>query len=152
MDLLALALTCAPDVHPSTVQAIVHVESSGNPHAIGVVGGRLERQPTNLREAMATVQALEAGGFNYSVGLGQINKKNFGRLGLSPEQAFNPCTNLQAMQSILGECFSRAVARAEEQTALRKAFSCYYSGNFQTGFDHGYVDKVVRTARQERRP
>jgi type IV secretion system protein VirB1 len=33
-----------------------------------------------------------------------------------------------------------------DQTALRQALSCYYSGNFATGFRHGYVRKVVAAA------
>ena len=85
----------------------------------------------------------KAGGWNYSVGLDQINKANFARYGLTFETAFEPCANLRAMQAILGDCFGRASARAEPQVALRQAFSCYYSGNFQTGFQHGYVQKVV---------
>ena len=28
-------------------------------------------------------------------------------------------------------------------SALRDAFSCYYSGNFVTGHQHGYVGKVL---------
>ena len=47
------------------------------------------------------------------------------------------------MQGILGECFSRASRRAPKQAALRDAFSCYYSGNFLTGHQHGYVGKVL---------
>lgn len=123
--------------------ALISVESSFNPYAIGVVNGSLARQPRNQAEAVATVEALEAGGWNYSVGLAQINKLNFARYGLTRETAFEPCNNLRAMQGILGKCFARASKRAETQDALRKAFSCYYSGNFQTGFDHGYVGKVL---------
>ena len=33
------------------------------------------------------------------------------------------------------------------QVALRQALSCYYSGNFATGFRHGYVRKVIVAAR-----
>ena len=40
----------------------------------------------------------------------------------------------------------------EEVEAFRKAFSCYYSGNFSTGFRHGYVQKVVAAARSMPRP
>ena len=143
IDLAALVLTCAPLVAQDTARALIQVESGGNPFAIGVVGGALVRQPANLPEAMATVAALEAAGWNYSVGLGQINKRNFERYGLSPATAFDPCANLTAMQGILGECFSRANRRASKQVALRDAFSCYYSGNFLTGHQHGYVSKVL---------
>ena len=143
IDLAVLVLSCAPLVAQDTARALIQVESGGNPFAIGVVGGALVRQPANLPEAVATVVALEAAGWNYSVGLGQINKRNFQRFGLNPQTAFEPCANLNAMQGILGECFSRASRRASTQTALRDAFSCYYSGNFQTGHQHGYVSKVL---------
>jgi type IV secretion system protein VirB1 len=143
VDLASLLLTCAPLIAPGTAQALIATESGGNPYAIGVVAGSLVRQPATLSEAVATARALEASGRNYSVGLGQINKTNFAKYGMTLETAFDACTNLQAMQAILGDCFDRANRRAETQTALRQAFSCYYSGNFQTGFDHGYVRKVV---------
>ena len=143
IDLAALVLSCAPLVAQDTARALIQVESSGNPFAVGVVGGALVRQPANLPEAVATVAALQAAGWDYSVGLGQINKRNFQHYGLSPATAFEPCANLFAMQGILRECFLRASRRAAKQTALRDAFSCYYSGNFQTGHLHGYVGKVL---------
>lgn len=147
---LALALACAPQVHADTARALVGVESAFNPWAIGVVGGALVRQPRHRAEALATARALQAAGWNFSVGLGQINVGNFERLGLSFESALEPCTNLAAMQTVLGECFDRASALASktvDQVALRQALSCYYSGNFATGFRHGYVRKVVVAAR-----
>ncbi len=143
MELEALLLACAPLIAPDTAQALISVESRGNPFAIGVVAGSLVRQPHSLHEAVATARALDAGGWNYSVGLVQINKANFTRHGLTVESAFEPCGNLRAMQAILGSCFARASVHAAPQVALRQAFSCYYGGNFQTGFQHGYVQKVV---------
>ena len=143
MDIAALLLSCAPLVAPSTAQALVKTESAGNPYAIGVVAGTLVRQPQSKAEALATVQALEFSGWNYSLGLAQINKKNFSRLGLTAERAFDVCANLTAMQTILSECFERARKSAAPQRAVRDALSCYYSGNFVTGYQHGYVDKVV---------
>jgi type IV secretion system protein VirB1 len=40
---LAMALACAPQVHPDTTRAIVAVERGFKPYAIGVVSGALER-------------------------------------------------------------------------------------------------------------
>jgi type IV secretion system protein VirB1 len=142
---LTLAATCAPAVAPGTAQALVAVESGFHPWAIGIVGGTLERQPRNLAEAHATVQQLEAQGWDYSVGLAQINQRNFRRLGLSRETAFEPCRNLQAMQAVLLECQARMAG--PPQTALRQTLSCYYSGNPHTGFRHGYVQRVVQASR-----
>lgn len=146
----ALALACAPQVHADTARALVSVESAFNPWAIGVVGGALVRQPRHRAEALTTAKALQASGWNFSVGLGQINVGNFDRLGLTVETAFEPCANLAAMQTVLAECFDRAngsASKAVHQVALRQALSCYYSGNFDTGFRHGYVRKVVVAAR-----
>lgn len=143
-----LARLCAPAIEPTTTLAVVEVESSFNPYAIGVVGGVLERQPRTRAEALATMKALERDGWNYSVGFGQINRKNFDRLGLTAERALDRCANLHAFQQILLECFARARRghSSSEQHALRASLSCYYSGNFSTGFEHGYVDRVVRAA------
>lgn len=155
-DFLALLLACSPQVHAATASALVQVESGFNPWAIGVVGGALARQPRHRAEALATARALQAQGWNFSVGLAQINVGNFKQLGLQLDTAFEPCNNLQAMQRVLGECFERSRASVPaEQTALRRALSCYYSGNFSTGFRHGYVRRVavaVGAARAAGRP
>lgn len=145
---LALTLSCAPAVHVSTAHALVQVESSLNPWAVGVVGGELERQPQTRAEAIATARTLQSQGWNFSVGLGQVNVRNFTALGLTIDSAFEPCANLRAMQAILSDCFKRASASGSgpPHAALRRALSCYYSGNFTTGFTHGYVRKVARAA------
>jgi type IV secretion system protein VirB1 len=143
---LALTLACAPQVHADTARALVQVESAFNPWAIGVVGGVLNRQPRHRAEAIATVRTLQAEGWNFSVGLGQINVSNFPRLGLTVETAFDPCTNLTAMQSVLAECFERASSASVGQEALRHALSCYYSGDLRAGIRQGYVRKVVAAA------
>ena len=144
---LAVALACAPQVHIATAHALVSVESSFNPWAIGVVGGVLEHQPRNRAEAISTAKALQASGWSFSVGLSQINVRNLPRLGLTLERAFEPCANLGAMQAILLDCFDRAEALSAPpqmaQLVLRRALSCYYSGDFTTGYRQGYVRKVV---------
>jgi type IV secretion system protein VirB1 len=149
---LALVLACAPQVDARTATALVAVESSHNPHAIGVVGGALVRQPRHQAEALATAKALQAGGWNFSVGLAQINVHNLPRLGLTLDTVFEPCTNLAAMQTVLNECFDRARraggTTTDTQRSLRQALSCYYSGNPVTGFEHGYVRRVAHAAAQ----
>ena len=149
--LLALIATCAPQVDTGTALALIAVESATNPYAIGVVGGILDRHPQHRAEAIATAQALKTHGWNFSVGIAQINVHNFDRLGLSIEDAFDPCANLTAMQTILIECFDRAASQHASQPALRHALSCYYSGNFVTGFEHGYVRRVAKAAARQPR-
>lgn len=125
------------------MQHVVRVESSRNPYAIGVVGGRLVREPRGLAEAVATAKMLEQKGYNFSLGLGQVNRYNLRKYGLaSYEMAFDKCPNLIAASKILAECHSRSGAD------WGKSFSCYYSGNFESGFKHGYVHKIYASMRQ----
>ncbi len=155
MDFPAMAQQCAPEVHRQTMAALARVESGFNPFAIGVVSGRLERQPANKAEAVATAQALEAAGMNFSVGVSQVNRYNLPKYGLSYEAAFDACQNLHVGALILKDCFDRAKPRfGDDQRALQAAFSCYYSGNFSTGFKQdfpgqpSYVQKVLNVAIQ----
>jgi type IV secretion system protein VirB1 len=76
-----------------------------------------------------------------------VNRYNLTRFGLDYESAFDACANLRAGAAILTECYARARRLvADEQAALRASFSCYYSGNFASGFREGYVAKVVGSA------
>jgi type IV secretion system protein VirB1 len=149
IDFTTLAQQCAPVVSPATLQAIVKTESGFNPYAIGVVGGHLARQPRTRDEAVATVRALEAAGWNYSMGLSQVNRTNLARYGLDMASVFEPCANLRAGAAILADCYTRASAnRGAGQAALLAAFSCYYSGNFTRGFqaDAGHTSYVQRVS------
>jgi type IV secretion system protein VirB1 len=58
-------------VHPTTAHALVAVERRLQPHAIGVVGGASSASPGLRLKAVATAQALEQDGGNYSLGLGR---------------------------------------------------------------------------------
>ncbi|HUB90280.1 MAG TPA: lytic transglycosylase domain-containing protein [Dyella sp.] len=127
-------------VSPDVMRHLVNIESSHNPYAIGVVDGQLQRQPENLAEAVATAHMLEAAGYNYSLGVAQINRANLAKYGLDTyEKAFDACLNLSAGSHILAECYASA------NQDWGKAFSCYYSGNFVTGFRDGYVQKVYES-------
>lgn len=132
------AIACPNLAVPAQVMRhVVHVESGANPYAIGVVGGQLVRQPKTLEEAVATAQMLKSKGYNYSLGAAQVNQVNFRKYGFDThEKAFDLCANLAAGASILASCYARAGGD------WGKAFSCYYSGNFVTGFRTGYVQKI----------
>ena len=108
LDFNVLSHMCAPQVAPATMAALVRTESSFHPYAIGVVHGHLLRQPSNQAEAMATARQLERSGYNYSVGLAQINRSNFERYRLTSDSAFEPCVNLAVGADILARCFEAA--------------------------------------------
>jgi type IV secretion system protein VirB1 len=143
---------CGGENIPAMMQKVVRVESGGNPYAIGVVGARLVRQPRTLAEAVATVRSLEANRFNYSIGISQVNRIHFVRLGWRDaiEKGFDICTNLRAGAGILKTCYDGAVkagypvlGTSGANHAERASLSCYYSGNYVTGEKLGYVAKVL---------
>ncbi|WP_413623771.1 transglycosylase SLT domain-containing protein [Luteibacter sp. Lutesp34] len=137
MEMIACQNLAVP---AEVMQHVVNVESSRNPFAIGVVGGQLVRQPSNLGEAVATARMLEEKGYNYSLGVAQVNRANLGRFGLETyEKAFEYCPNVVAGSRILAECYASAGGD------WGKAFSCYYSGDFTTGYRDGYVQKVFNS-------
>ena len=134
---------CAPMVNHELMLGIINVESSNNPYAIGVVNAHLQRQPQNLAEAKVTAQHLERAGYNYSVGVAQVNRSNFNRFNLTLDNAFDTCTNLKAGGQILAECIKSAVAQGYQQEATNKALSCYYSGHLNSKVGMQYADKVI---------
>lgn len=134
---------CAPMVDQQLMMRVISVESSHNPYAIGVVNAHLQRQPQNLTEAKATAHFLESSGYNYSVGLAQINRSNFSRFNLNFNNVFDACTNLKAGGQILSECLNRASARGYQADATHKALSCYYSGQLNSAVGTQYANKVL---------
>lgn len=152
-DFYALARNCDLSVPIKALAPIIKVESHFNPYAIGVVGGRLARQPTTKEEAIATAKSLEAAGHKFSAGIGQVYRGNWAAYGLTADTVFEPCKNLRASSGIFESCHVRAKAEfPDEELARQAAYSCYYSNNFTTGFkpdflgQPSYVDKVMLSA------
>ncbi|WP_114192343.1 lytic transglycosylase domain-containing protein [Edaphovirga cremea] len=152
VDYTAMIAQCAPDIAPHILERIIKVESSFNPYAIGVVNGRLVRQPINKSEAVATAMSLHNAGWNFSMGLGQINRHNLSPYGLDYELVFDPCLNMQTASKIFNECLRRAESKLSRDEAVLAAYSCYYSGNFTRGFkpeganQSSYVDRILAVA------
>ena len=145
----ALALTCAPNIHPDTLSALIRHESRGSPYAIGVSEKRqhLPEQPQTLASATAAADRLIKQGIDFDAGLGQINVRNWAALNLDSHTVFDPCRNLAAAQTVLADCYARALPQHQDpQQALRAALSCYNTGNFTRGFRNGYVGKVLAQA------
>lgn len=139
----AALLACAINVSPVTLEAIVRVESGGNPIALNV-NRLVGRQPraSSAAEAAQLARSYIDQGYNVDLGLAQINSRNLPRLGLTVEQVLDPCTNIAAGGRILTANYADAVRRwGEGQDALRAALSAYNTGNFSSGFRNGYVAK-----------
>lgn len=148
LEFIALAQQCAPNVHISTLAAVVRHESGFNPLAIGV-NSKPHRsiRPKSREEATEHARKLIAAGVDFDVGFGQINVRNWKWLGVDEVSIFDPCVNLRAAERVLVGCYQRAVKElGPGQPALYGAFSCYNTGNLQRGFQNGYVGKVLAGA------
>lgn len=151
---LVLIAACAPNVAPSTIQAIIRVESNGNPLAINVnnrggVGYPINRKIKSIVEAVSEAKKAIASGYTVDMGYMQVNSANLKKLGHTVEDMFDPCKNLAAGARVLSESYARALAKyGEEQSALRAALSAYNTGNFSAGFSNGYVARYVNVPPQ----
>ncbi|WP_085344647.1 lytic transglycosylase domain-containing protein [Vibrio sp. ArtGut-C1] len=151
--LIPLLNTCQSQVDASILKRLIDNESSRNPYAIAVVGANAINQPNTLEDAIQIATDLDKDGFNYSLGLMQINKKNFPAYGLTIERAFDACTNIEVGADIYAKCYQRAKQQSPNKPhpqLLDDAASCYYSGNFSRGYKEegkqgmSYVEKFNR--------
>ncbi|WP_224653878.1 lytic transglycosylase domain-containing protein [Pectobacterium versatile] len=133
---LAAAMQCAASIHPSTALDVARVESGFNPYAIAEIIPKATRslgdnniishQPASRDKAELIIRRLVTQGRRYSVGLMQITSTNFRHYGVTASDLLDPCTNLSVFERILSDCYRRG-------GSLKRALSCYYSGNFRTG-------------------
>lgn len=123
-------LECAASVHPSTALDVARVESGLNPYAIAEIlpdgKGVISHFPASKDDAVSLTGRLAAQSRRYSVGLMQITSTNFRHYGVSARDLLDLCTNLSVFEHILTGCYRRG-------GPLKRALSCYYSGNFTTG-------------------
>lgn len=150
---------CAPKVHSATLGAIVKTESNGHVYVLSDDGPRgmpWSQRKHMLRsfrlgsaqEAAELARSLIAQGHLVGMGLTQVSSQHLPKLGVSIEQLFDPCTNLQLGGQILSLLYEQALRKFKgEQTALRAAISAFNTGNFHDGLRNGYVAKVVANAR-----
>ena len=138
-------LSCASNVAPTTMRAIIKTESHGNVLAIALNHGKhLLYAPKTLAQANAWVDYLEEHNYDFDIGLAQINIKNVHKYGYKAHDMLDPCKNLSLAGTILGENYKNAkIGSKDSQEALYKAISAYNTGNYHSGFNNGYVYKVV---------
>jgi type IV secretion system protein VirB1 len=141
VPLIATALlACAPNVAPATIEAIVSVESGGNPIALNINGFGHSIHPRAPAEAVALARQYITAGYSVDLGLMQINSRNLASLGYTIEDALDPCRNVAGGSKIIRADYAAAVRRfGEGQRALLAALSAYNTGSFERGFENGYV-------------
>ena len=161
-SLTTLMLMCAPLVHPTTLRALIEVESAGNPYAVSVnypqalrnAGVKLPEfsQPHSVREALELTRGLSARGYSTSVGLAQINVEHLSGWALRLGDLFNPCVNLTLAQRILLACDAEQSGdrTAGAHARLRRTLRCYNAGARATGAANPYAASIARAAARHR--
>lgn len=142
---------CVPTVAQASIQAIVQIESKGNPWAIGMEdGSKLPYKPHSKIEAEKLITRLEKIHANFDIGLAQININNAHKYGYSATELLDPCTNLKLTSKIFLKNYSNALhVSKSSHEAILKAISAYNTGNFHSGFHNGYVHKVYIATHKE---
>lgn len=145
LALAALMARCAPNVAPSTMTAIVKVESGGNPLAIGDNTTRRSYYPHDRATAERLARRLLDAGHLLDVGIAQIDSMNFAGFGANVQTIFDPCTNLRVGARILSGDYAFAARRyGDGQVALRHAIGMYNTGRLNAGAR--YIARVVAAA------
>ena len=145
IPLSQISAECAPMVAPSTMAAIVRVESGGNPMAMWNNSTRSMVIPGSRAQAIQYLRKAMAAGQRVDVGLAQVDTGNFSAFGLTPRTAFNACTNLRAGSEILHMDWQQARENGYRgQQALYHAFEAYNSGRLWG--DAQYANRILGAA------
>lgn len=143
---MQLVAQCAPFVAPSTMSAIVQVESGGRALVILDNATGRDYNPSSIAQGVATIDRLLAEGHRQlDVGIAQVDTENFAAYGLTPATALNACTNIRVGARILQAAYKQAVvAYGPGQVALFHAFEAYNSGRLND--DPSYANKILAAA------
>ena len=144
----AVLLACAANIAPVTLEAVIQVESRGDPLLLHVngLGAVQPRHPADAKEAVQLARSYIAQGYSVDLGLMQVNNRNLAALGYTVEQVLDdPCTNIRAGAAVLSADYAAAVrTHGDGQPALQAALSAYNTGDFYRGFANGYVARYYR--------
>lgn len=148
LDTSSIVHECAPKVAESTMLTLIALESGNNPFAININDSKKTAPSFSTKnQAIAYANKLIEDGYNFDAGLAQINVKNFKWLGINTSNVFDPCENIKASERVLVKCYEKAASEnLGEQLTLRKALSCYNTGDTYKGIQNGYVSKIEKKA------
>jgi type IV secretion system protein VirB1 len=126
MPLADFYAACGPWVHPDTIAAVITIESSGHPWAIGTPHGAYF--PRTRGEAARVLARTLRSESSVDIGLMQINSQWISRLHVAPESLLDPCFNVRVGAAILAANFVDAVRPGrtllETLAAALSRFNC----------------------------
>ena len=130
-----LYTTCGPWVHPDTIAAVVAVESSGHPLAIGTPHGAIfPRTRAQAVHALGVALRTES---SVDIGLMQINSQWLPKLHVRADALLDPCVNVRVGAAILARNFVAASRPGRTHLqALIAALSMFNSGSETAARDY----------------
>ena len=146
---------CSVNTHADTVRAIISVESSGNPLAIGVNGPLRLRAARDPADAAQLARYAISMGYSVDMGLMQVNSRNLAKLGLTPETVFDPCNNIRAGTTILSDNYIRARPSSVPVRLQHRQHDARFPQRLRPPLLWRRTDRrgpVARRQRQPRRP
>lgn len=146
---MAMAAHCAPSVHVETLAAIAQAESGFHSGAVSDNTDKRHYHARHRDEAIALATNLIMGQrHSVDLGLMQINSANLTNLGMTIDDAFDPCKNLAAGARILATAYRPEPDDGTEQGGLLRALSRYNTGHPTRGLRNGYAVRVQSAAEQ----
>ena len=134
---------CAPDFDPRVLRAVAHIESGYDPLA-------LHNNTKHISIALSSVSASAeqaslwiSKGYSVDIGLMQINSGNLSALGMTIDDALDPCRSLEAGARMLSNAYTQGATVADRQAALLIALSRYNTGHTLAGLANDYVGRVL---------
>jgi type IV secretion system protein VirB1 len=139
-----LALRCAPQVSPETLEAVARIESGLDPWAIHDNTTKQTLEFDGVKLASAQAEQWVRRGDSVDVGLMQINAANLPALGMTVATALDPCAALAGGAAVLRAAYGGGETPAEQQVALLIALSRYNTGTPLRGIMNGYARTVLQ--------
>lgn len=125
---------CAKNVDRALAARLVWGLSRGEAWSVGEVGGDVVAASTKSG-AIRLIGRYREAGRNFNVGVLQLNAGTLARYGVSPEEALEPCLNLQIGADRLGTLYEAALRRIPAGGALaaQEAVTRFLVENFRSG-------------------
>lgn len=142
-QLSLLVRQCVSSSAPSVLRYVAHVESRFDPLVLHNDTKHISVAAPSLAASAEQAKQWISQGHSVDIGLMQINSGNLSALGMTVEDALDPCRSLEAGASLLSSAYAQGASIADRQAALLIALSRYNTGHPFAGLLNGYVEQVL---------
>ena len=132
-QLSLLIRQCASSSDPSVLRSVAHVESHFDPLALHNDTKHISVAASSLAASAEQAKQWISQGYSVDIGLMQINSGNLSALGMTVEDALDPCRSLAAGGRILLSAFAVGSSESERQAAILISLSRYNTGRALAG-------------------